>query len=324
MAIVRPIRHRTHGRRQLRLRHRPVILPTGNGDPFTKSWPVNVTHLWVTGLHFYNDYCDPNSEQFNQGKGWFYALNFRRVMSDLLIEDCKFSYGGQNINMQAHSEDNVHDVRVRRNVFEGTWTPDGGGHAVGIFVCNVKTVQFEGNVFDQNGWNEQLGNTLTMFAHSVYLYECEDVIIRNNIFARDGDSLKISSDHYHGAKNVLVENNLFMCNAIGLSMSHTVGDAEYSHYNITIRNNVFTCEGRTMSPTGEVGNGVRELTSENVTISNNLFLHTKNVSGSSYPVITSPDPRINMLVENNIVFDWDYYEPNGALLFAVMRWGATT
>ncbi len=145
------------------------------------------------------------------------------------------------------------------------------------------------------------------------MFECKNVVVRNNIFARDGNSVKFSSDHYHGVANVVVENNLFFGNATGVEFTHSTGGPDYSHYNLKVHDNVFTHLGRYVSPTGEIGNGVREVTADGLNIAGNLFLRT-HASGVSYPVVTDYRNKRNVMVENNVVFQWDYDPTKGPFI----------
>src|SRR5690606_9079887 len=128
-------------------------------------------------------------------------------------------------------------------------------------------VLIEGNLIDNNGWNSRVnGAERTIFNHGIYFQvDSSGMVVRDNI---------ISNNASHGLQaraGGIVENNLFVGNAIGMSMGYVLGarDPKDSGVSGEITNNVFL-DGTDITeklPRGmavEVGNMQRLLLENNI------------------------------------------------------------
>ena len=138
--------------------------------------PMNrdVSHLAVVGVAVYGDRQPGDS-----------SIGFRWLSNgtDLLLEDCLFSGFKDNIVIQAVG-DQYQNIELRRNVIIDSWSDS--GHSQGIFVKNCNGVLLEENVFDHNGWNEDVpGANPTTFDQNVYLQtDTFGVTFRGNLTSR--------------------------------------------------------------------------------------------------------------------------------------------
>ncbi len=81
---------------------------------------------------------------------------------------------------------------------------------------HVNHLTIEGNVFDHNGWNEDVSSACaTMYNHNMYL-NANGLVIRDNIIARASSmGIKMRSDSTGDADDLVFENNLFVDGEIG-------------------------------------------------------------------------------------------------------------
>lgn len=280
---------------------RPLLNTRGDNAITTNVTSVN--HVAIIGIRFNSNTNDPSSPDFtNTSAGYgFYGV---APVNDLLIEDCLFEYYGTNLLFQ-NTQGAVTDISVRRNVV----TDSSGGRSQGTYVNGVDGILFEENLFDHNGWSEEnSGDSATIFNHNVYMSARNSgVVIRGNIFAN------ASSHGLQARAGGIVENNLFLKNAIGLvfgnGSSFTPGGVEGR-----VSNNVFM-EGRDIngSPRGyavEVGN---TKPGAGTTLDGNLFAHDGQRSSFAAIKLSMGGPPSNLsdavglndlTVRGNVVYDW--------------------
>ena len=107
----------------------------------------------------------------------------------------------------------------------------------GMYISGVDGILIEENLFDHNGWDEQIeGAGATMFNHNIYMSTSnpnwDKIAVRGNILARaSAHGLQLRSGG-------LVEDNLFVQNAINLNVGYHKG-ASLSGACGIVKNNVF-------------------------------------------------------------------------------------
>jgi hypothetical protein len=176
------------------------------------------------------------------------------------------------------------NLNFRRNICIHSWAGDSytihelRTRVQGMYISGVNGVLIEENLFDHNGWDEQIeGAGATMFNHNIYMStanpNCAKIIVRGNILARaSAHGLQLRSGG-------LVEDNLFVQNAINLNVGYHKSASISGAYGI-IKNNVFQ-EVRLMDSTNveyprtASVRGIGEITIPSV-IENNIFSHCIN------------------------------------------------
>ncbi|MBW2734302.1 MAG: hypothetical protein JRH20_18080 [Deltaproteobacteria bacterium] len=225
--------------------------------------------------------------------------------SGLLIEDCHLLYG--ELVVQSYDVNHYDGVEVRRNIIEGNYHVDTCGQnnahrPSGMYVSHVDNLTIEGNVFDHNGWNEDVPSACaTMYNHNMYL-NANGLIIRGNIIARASSmGIKMRSDSTGDAKDLLFEDNLLVDGEIGIGIGgNTSEPARFA--DVIIRRNVFSQVGMN-NPTDrnfawmlDVQDNVR------ASIEQNLFVHQPWYT-NAYGVQLGGGTNTEIVVENNTFYD---------------------
>ena len=195
----------------------------------------------VVGLEIVSYPKIPGDSEFDGATGG----GFRYVGGGqgLLIEGCHLVYG--EVVVQSYDTEHYDGVEVRRNVIEqsyhvGTCGQNSTYRPSGMYSSHVNNLTIEGNVFDHNGWNEEVSEACaTMYNHNMYL-NADGLVVRDNIIARASSmGIKMRSDATGDAEGLIFENNLLVDGEIGIGIGgNTSEPARFS--DVTIRNNVFT------------------------------------------------------------------------------------
>ncbi|MBN2573689.1 MAG: hypothetical protein JXP73_03925, partial [Deltaproteobacteria bacterium] len=216
----------------------------------------------IVGLHFVSTGRDPAAADYDPGNDG--VFRYVGSGSNLLIEGCHLEYGG--IVVQSYDAGVYRDVEVRRNVIEkayhaDTCSPgDPNGDSTyrpsGMYASHVERLTVEGNLFDHNGWNEDVASACaTIYNHNLYL-NGKDVVIRDNVLSRASSiHIKLRSDSTGDMQGTVIENNHFVEGEIGVSIG---GNSEelYRFTASTIRRNVLCDIGRSQPTTRTLAWGV--------------------------------------------------------------------
>lgn len=272
------------------------------------------SHLAFIGLELYAYKHDPNSPDYESEKGVSGISYIISRGENLLIEDCKFNY----MQMGAYTtprngEGELKNFKFRRNIIIHSWAGESyfihelRTRVQGLYISGVDGILIEENLFDHNGWDEQIhGAGATMYNHNIYMStnnpNPEKIIVRNNILARgSAHGLQLRSGG-------MVENNLFVRNAINLNLGYHAGAPMKGAFAVA-KNNVFQ-EVRLMDSlntnyprTGSV-RGIGEITIPSV-IENNLFSNCLNEA--QFGIDEYNDKwgfGGTVELKNNIVYKW--------------------
>jgi hypothetical protein len=165
--------------------------------------------LAVVGIEFYNYTRDPTNPSFDPTNPDIQGTRFLNPVTWLLIEDCKFSFFQNNIDVDLHLNPTPNSsVNIRRNVIVDAYSID--NHAGGIYLDSVASPIIEENVIDHNGWNASVtGADATKFNHNIYIQSTSGpAIVRGNIIA------DASANGLQAREGGLIDNNLFVHNPI--------------------------------------------------------------------------------------------------------------
>ncbi|HEX7009389.1 MAG TPA: right-handed parallel beta-helix repeat-containing protein, partial [Phycisphaeraceae bacterium] len=268
---------------------RPLVR-AGDAVPLRKKG--NVANLWVIGVAI-------------DGRGASSCMQFRGGFQNILLEDCYFANAKDNLEFQPVSDSDVtRDLSIRRCVIADARST-GSAHSQGAFIKDVEGLLIEECLFDHNGWSESVSSAEpTMFNHNIYLKECRDVVIRGNVLARGSSfGLKISSDRTGGMVNVLVEDNLFLGDANGITVGRSGRYADYATKNLTFRRNVFTELGRTLNGQPQAF-GVHITSADGGVIERNYFIYKDYPAPHAALELDGDRPQRNIAVRNNVVYQW--------------------
>lgn len=236
---------------------RPIIRST---EAFIDLGAQKRSHVAVMGLELVNLLGDPTSPSFT-GNGDAGGIVLVGDSDGYLIEDVKVSYGKLNAQGWNHAGTGViRNAEFRRNVVQFAYSNQtcsnaGGFRPSGSYTEHVDGLLIEDNIYDHNGWNEQVsGACATMLNHNFYL-NAKRATVRNNIITRGSSmGIKLSGfgpgeeDGRATINDFVIDNNFIFEGELGISAGGN-GRAEYRFSDMRITDNVFSQVGRS-NPTG--------------------------------------------------------------------------
>ncbi len=164
-----------------------------------------------------------------------------------------------------------------------------------MYLQNIKDILIEQNIFDHNGWNEDVsGAEATIFNHNVYMQgdNTGNIVIRGNIFAY------ASSHGIQARGGGEITGNLFVQNSISLYISNPNG---------LVYGNVLL-EGKDIDSSNRRAFGI-DVNLEYASgvdgalfITNNIIAH--DASGGSQQHAVSLTDVVDATVSNNIIYQW--------------------
>ena len=193
--------------------NRPLIMSgTQNGMNIGSGSARSINHLAIVGVHFWADGRDPSTPGYNR-KALSYGINVLSGGSGLLIEDVKVARYMTNVNFYPHFGE-MRDVTIRRSAIVDAYDVGNSSlHSQGLFADGVRGLVLEQNVFDHNGWAQNVpGADATIFNHNAYVTgNTSGLVARGNVFAY------ASSHGLQARSGGVIVGNLFLNNPIGLS-----------------------------------------------------------------------------------------------------------
>jgi hypothetical protein len=226
-----------------------------------------------------------------------------------------------NLVLQGSSESpassgRLTNVEIRRCVIADAYTTD-DSNAEGIFASGCDDLLLEENVFDHNGWRDDVpGSGPTWFRHNIYIQNLNTgVVVRGNIVAR--------TDGLHSRSGGLIEDNLVLHNAIGIILGGGGFPAiEQDGVDVTARRNV-VLDGGDLQADSPRGWGIHLSNVRHGTVDSNVLAH--NTAGHGpFPMIFAVANNNrgieDTLYSNNVVYDWNgssTFEGDGHLFLDV-------
>jgi hypothetical protein len=277
---------------------RPRLL-TGSGNCFALWGQGDGNNLAVVGIHFW-----PNT--YNGANGTPRGMCVFGSVSNFLVEDCYFQAAETNLVIQGANEfpsptGRHHNIELRRNIIVDAYNTM-SSNSEGIFASGIDGLLLEENVFDHNGWRDDVpGSVPTWYRHNIYIQNLNTgVVLRGNIVAR--------TDGLHTRSGGIVEDNLLLKNALSMMLGGGGFPAiEANGVTVTARHNVVLDGGdlQSGSPRGwgwflaDVRQGLVE---------HNIVAH--NVSGHApipvfFDVSNNGIGVGNTTFANNVVYNWN-------------------
>lgn len=181
-------------------------------------------------------------------------------------------------------------------------------HRQGVYCENGDGVFMEQCLFDHNGWSETVPDAEpTAFNHNVYIqYNNTNVVFRDNISARS------SSHGVQVRPGGVVTGNVFVQNALGLSLGSVYGGSPTvpGGVDCVISNNVFlNGEDIERDPPGMArggGLGIANLRSGGI-ISDNIIAHNTSAFPFGHGITfdgENGDGVHGLTVSGNIIYNW--------------------
>jgi len=254
--------------------------------------PATIDNLAFVGLHFFADGYS--------GDGVCVGVQLLQPGSHVLIEDCKIEGYRDNVVFQGYSGRHT-DYRLRRSVILDAYSIHAiGGHSQGLYAYAVDGLLIEENVFDHNGWNENVpGAGADIYSHNLYIdNDNTSVVVRGNI---------ISNASSHGMQlrpGGSVINNLFLRNSIALSVGGG-NSPDPDGVTADVRGNVIL-DGKDIDAANPRGWGMwfGNIASGRV-VHNVIANNTLGTQPSVMILDGSPGIGIHdLVIENNILFNW--------------------
>ena len=264
----------------------------------------DVDHLAIVGIHFSAHTRDPNASNFSRTSG-SYGIRFVAGTDGLLIEDVVIDQFTNNLLLQGYGG-TQNNVRIRRSIITDAYGLD--GKSQGMYATKVNGLLLEENVFDHNGWNSRVsGGGASALSHNAYIaFDCNGVVVKGNVFS------DASSHGLQARAGGVVQDNLFLDNPIHMSFG-LVNGSELKPGGVS-----GTVEGNVMLGTRSIGGSYRGWAMElgnikGATVRNNIVANDGTSGGAAAIMIgfgsnvanSSQGVGVNNLViENNIVYDW--------------------
>lgn len=261
-------------------------------------------HFAIVGIHFYSYKRDPHSPDFDPNAAYQYPGGIWEDTSsqggDILVEDCLIEFYAGDVFQQDNTSAHITGLTWRRNTVYGNYgrTQDGSYHdsrSQGIWSYRVDQMLLEDNLFDHNGWNENVaGGESNIYSHNIYLdQDNSHVTVRKNIIARassHGLQLRPGGD---------VEDNLFLRNAITMFTASVPS---------IVSNNVVLDSARIQAgpAAGARGWGISIYDLPSATVSGNIVAHKPNLNGEGNDFAYELNSGAhNVTLQENIDYAWD-------------------
>ncbi len=202
-------------------------------------------YVALLGLELMAYAKDPEDAEFDGTTST--GLRFVGGGEALLVEDCYLRHA--HFIVQSYEGSVYRDTEVRRNVIAlnyavGSCDQNSDFKAQGLYTSDVDGLLIEGNVFDHNGWNEDVeGACATMYNHNMYLGASRLVVRDNLILRASSQGVKMRSDATRHCTELLFENNFVFDGEIGIGFGGNEG-VDYRFEDVTVRRNVFSETGR--------------------------------------------------------------------------------
>lgn len=263
----------------------------------------------LVDLHLFVYSLEPTDPAFDGSTAG--VLRYVGGGQNLLVEGCHLQYG--ELVVQSLGAAKYEHVEVRRSVIEKAYHADtcspgdpNGSSAhrpSGIYAHQVTDLLLEGNLFDHNGWNEEVPSACaTIYNHNTYL-NGDGITIRDNVFTRASSiHIKMLSDNPGDMNGTLVENNFFVEGEVGISAGGNTNEA-FRFVDTTIRNNVMSDIGRSRPTTRTLAWGIDLTDHDGLRVEDNHLLnqHQSGVT-NSYALNVAGGTQRSVAITGNTLY----------------------
>lgn len=260
--------------------------------------PATIDDLAIVGLAFH--------PEGYTGGGDCIGAQFLQPGSHVLVEDCAFEGYSVNVVFQGYGGRHT-DFRLRRSLIADAYAVHAvGGHSQGLYAYAVDGLAIEENVFDHNGWNEDVpGAGADIYSHDLYIdNDNTDVLVRGNVIAN------ASSHGLQLRPGGSVVNNLFVRDSIALSVGGG-NNPDAGGVTADVRGNVIV-DGKDIDAATPRGWGMWFANIASGAVSDNVIAN--NTDGHQ-PVVMTLDGQHagdtvasigvhELVIERNVLYDW--------------------
>jgi hypothetical protein len=275
------------------------LLRTGTQSGFSAFAGTPTDDMAIVGLHFW---CNGYTGSQGQPRG----LQLFGQIQNFLIEDCCVEGYETNVVVQGANEypsptGRHKNIALRRNVVIDAYNT-GGTNSEGIFASGTDTLVLSENVFDRNGWRDDIaGSEPTWYRHNIYIQNLNtDVVVVGNIVSR--------TDGLHSRSGGIVDDNLILRNALGLMYGGGGFPAiEADGVFGTVRRNVIL-DGGDLQPGSPRGWGLWMANVRQATVDRNVVAlnsHGHAPFPVSFDVANTGRGVENTVFSNNLVYAWN-------------------
>ena len=274
------------------------LLRTGTNDGLDAFPGSRNDFTAVVGIHF-------RADKYTGSRAEPRGFQLLGEVREFLIEDCFIEGYETNLVVQGASEfpgpkGRHKNVAIRRCVIVDAYNT-GTSNSEGIFASGTDGLLLEENVFDRNGWRDDVkGSEPTWFRHNIYIQNLNtDVVVRGNIVAR--------TDGLHSRSGGLVEDNLVLRNALGMVLGGGGFPAiEEAGVELVARRNV-VLDGGDLQEGSARGWGMHLSNLKKAIVDSNVIAH--NTSGHApfaviFDVANNGRGVEKAVFSNNVVSDW--------------------
>ncbi len=261
-------------------------------------------YLAIMDLEFISYPKIPTDPEFDGSNGG--GLRFVGGGTGILVEGCRFTYS--ELQVQSYGDYHYDGVSIRRNVIEknyhiNTANQNSAYRPSGIYASHVQNLLIEENLFDHNGWNEDVDTAdASMYNHNMYLNGCDDLVVQRNIITRSSSmGIKLRSDETSDSQGITIKDNIFADGEIGLSVGGNTSE-EIRFEDVLVQGNVFSqiglsnASGRNFAWFLDIQDNAR------TTVLGNYFLHQPWYTNSfGIKLQSGSQEDINIL--NNTFYD---------------------
>lgn len=280
---------------------RPKIV-VSSGNVITGGVIADVNHVAIVGLHMAGDRPEQATAR---------GIRWLSEGENLLIEDCYLEGFKDNVTCEALNGEFL-NFALRRSVIVDSWSTD--GHSQGLFVIRTTGVVIEENVFDHNGWNEQIaGADPSQFNQNIYVQKgVTGVEFLGNITARaSGAGVQLRS----GGNAI---DNLMYANPLGMRFGYRTVDWPTEQATGEIIGNVVL--GGEMSEVDGAGIGIWIEKTADAQVRENVIAHF--VEGTITRAFTLNAFARNLTLADNVVYNWTDSNGTGLAIKSSVRDGS--
>lgn len=288
---------------------RPTIM-SGASDGITTgaSSAPEIDNLYIMNIHFWADGRDPSLTSSPNGAAYATGINILSKSTNILVENCYVQDYAVNMTFEGY-QGPQYNISVRRNVDVDSYCTS--GHSQGMYATGVNNLLIEGNLFDHDGYNDSVpGGGATWYNQDIYLSsQNSGCVIRDNIIARAaGYGLQARSGG-------VVTGNLFVDDPVDCSYGLVNGVTTHAGgVTGSVTDNVFLGGANIGNLQGGSGLQLANISKSGVTVANNIFASGVDNAPAAITLTfgqnqTDPQNSVglnNVLVENNIVYDWNH------------------
>lgn len=277
-------------------------------SPFINVFGGGPSNIAIVGLHLSEYQRNPNDPAYNPNANATDGIRWITNSNDVLIENCLIEWFQMGVVIEQGS-----NYRLRRNVIRNCYSSS-SADASGAYIGPVDQLLVEGNIFDHNGYLPGGNSGRSVRDHDLYTYNCTNITIKNNIFARASSmGIKCKGEGAASAShNITITGNLFAGDGIGLTFGQN-GEINYSVQNIDVENNAFAqIGGNLILEDGSIANeglGVDTKSIADAKFNGNIFVNTSDANSRTVWAIQVSNwrPQKNITITNNIASPTFHY-----------------